>query len=108
MIRYIIRRAIAGVLVLLVTSFVTFFIFFVGPKVAHVSPSLYFVGKIPPTAEGQKLIEHRFGFDLPLWEQYCAVDQGHLRSAATIGDDMLRRCTARRPAWATPSASSCR
>jgi peptide/nickel transport system permease protein len=70
MIRYIIRRAIAGVLVLLVTSWVTFFIFFVGPKVAHVSPSLYFVGKIPPTIEGQKLIEHRLGFDLPLWDQY--------------------------------------
>ncbi|MGI8667795.1 MAG: ABC transporter permease [Jatrophihabitans sp.] len=70
MIRYIIRRSIGGVLVLLVTSFVTFCIFFVGPKVAHVSPSLLYVGKIPPTAEGQKLIDHKFGFDLPLWDQY--------------------------------------
>ena len=70
MIRYVIRRAIGGVLVLLVTSFVTFFIFQVGPKIAHVSPALFYVGKIPPTAAGQKLIEHRFGFDLPLWKQY--------------------------------------
>jgi len=70
MIRYIIRRSLGGVLVLFVTSFVTFFIFQVGPRVAHVSPALFYVGKIPPTAEGQKLIEHRFGFDLPIWKQY--------------------------------------
>jgi len=87
MIRYIIRRAIAGVLVLLVTSWVTFFIFFVGPKVAHVSPSLYFVGKIPPTIEGQKLIEHRLGFDLPLWDQYYQWIKG-IFFGRTIGDDI--------------------
>lgn len=87
MIRYIIRRAIAGVLVLLVTSMVTFVIFFVGPKVAHVSPSLYFVGKIPPTIEGQKLIEHRLGFDLPLWDQYYQWIKG-IFFGRTIGDDI--------------------
>ena len=87
MIRYIIRRAIAGVLVLLVTSFVTFVIFFVGPRVAHVSPSLYFVGKIPPTVEGQKLIEHRLGFDLPLWDQYYQWIKG-IFFGRTIGDDI--------------------
>ena len=87
MIRYIIRRAIAGVLVLLVTSFVTFIIFFVGPKVAHVSPSLYFVGKIPPTVEGQKLIEHRLGFDLPIWDQYYQWIKG-IFFGRTIGDDI--------------------
>jgi peptide/nickel transport system permease protein len=87
MIRYIIRRAIAGVLVLLVTSWVTFFIFFVGPKVAHVSPSLYFVGKIPPTIEGQRLIEHRLGFDLPLWDQYYQWIKG-IFFGRTIGDDI--------------------
>jgi peptide/nickel transport system permease protein len=87
MIRYIIRRAIAGVLVLLVTSAVTFVIFFVGPRVAHVSPSLYFVGKIPPTVEGQKLIEHRLGFDLPLWDQYYQWIRG-IFFGRTIGDDI--------------------
>ncbi|HET6209862.1 MAG TPA: ABC transporter permease [Jatrophihabitans sp.] len=87
MIRYIIRRAIAGVLVLLVTSFVTFAIFFVGPRVAHVSPSLYFVGKIPPTAEGQKLIEHRLGFDLPIWDQYYQWIKG-IFFGRTLGDDI--------------------
>jgi len=70
MIRYIIRRILAGILVLLAASFLTFFIFQIGPKVAHVSPALYYVGKIPPDQATQKLIEHRYGFDLPVWKQY--------------------------------------
>ena len=64
MIRYVIRRSIGGVLVLLVTSFVTFFIFQVGPKIAHVSPALFYVGKIPPTEAGQKLLDVASAFAL--------------------------------------------
>jgi peptide/nickel transport system permease protein len=86
MIRYVIRRSIGGLLVLLVTSFVTFFIFQVGPKIAHVSPALFYVGKIPPTEAGQKLIEHRFGFDLPLWKQYFNWAGGIL-FGRDLGDD---------------------
>jgi peptide/nickel transport system permease protein len=70
MLRYIIRRTIGGVLVLVVASIVTFLIFQLGPKIAGVSPAEYYVGKIPPTAEGLKLFEHKFGFDLPWWKQY--------------------------------------
>lgn len=86
MIRYIIRRSIGGVLVLVVTSFVTISIFFVGPKIAHISPALYFVGKIPPTAAGQKLIEHRLGFDQNLFMQYWTWIKG-IFVGRTIGDD---------------------
>jgi len=70
MIRYIIRRILAGILVLLAASFLTFFIFQLGPKLAHTSPALFYVGKIPPDQASLKLIEHRFGFDLPVWKQY--------------------------------------
>ncbi len=70
MIRYVIRRILAGILVLLAASFLTFFIFQLGPKAAHVSPALFYVGKIPPSPAVQKLIEHRYGFDLPVWKQY--------------------------------------
>jgi peptide/nickel transport system permease protein len=70
MIRYIIRRAMAGILVLAAASFLTFFIFQLGPKFAHTSPALFYVGKIPPDPASLKLIEHRFGFDLPVWKQY--------------------------------------
>ena len=70
MLRYIIRRILAGVLVLAAASFLTFFIFQLGPKFAHTSPALFYVGKIPPDPASLKLIEHRFGFDLPVWKQY--------------------------------------
>ncbi|MEO6703994.1 MAG: ABC transporter permease [Jatrophihabitantaceae bacterium] len=87
MIRYIIRRGLAGILVLLVTSFVTITIFFVGPKVAGISPSLYFVGKKPPTLAGQKLIEHRLGFDQPIYMQYYHWWKG-IFVGRNIGDDL--------------------
>ncbi len=87
MIRYIIRRGIAGILVLLVTSFVTILIFFVGPKVAHISPSLYFVGKKPPTVEAQKLIEHRLGFDESVFLQYYHWWKG-IFVGRNLGDDL--------------------
>ncbi len=86
MIRYVIRRSLGGVLVLLVTSFITFFIFQVGPKIANVSPALFYVGKIPPNEEGLRLIEHRFGFDLPIWKQYFNWSGGIL-FGRTLGDD---------------------
>jgi len=70
MLRYIVRRIIGGLLVILAASIVTFLIFQVGPKVAGVSPAEYYVGKIPPTAQGLKAVEHKFGFDLPIWQQY--------------------------------------
>lgn len=94
MIRYIIRRSIGGVLVLAVTSFITIFIFFIGPKVAHISPALYFVGKIPPTLAGQKLIEHRLGFDRNVFVQYGTWVKG-IFVGRNIGDDQsLVHCAA--------------
>ncbi len=94
MIRYIIRRSLGGILVLVVTSFVTITIFFIGPKVAHISPALYFVGKIPPSLAGQKLIEHRLGFDQNLFEQYWTWVKG-IFVGRTIGDDeSLVKCNA--------------
>jgi peptide/nickel transport system permease protein len=70
MIRYIIRRLLGAVLVVFVVSVLTFLIFQIAPKLANVSPAYYYVGKIPPTPEGIKALEHRFGFDLPLVQQY--------------------------------------
>jgi len=86
MIRYIVRRSIGGLFVLVATSFVTITIFFIGPKVAHISPALYFVGKIPPTPQGQKLIEHRLGFDQNLFQQYWTWVKG-IFVGRNLGDD---------------------
>ena len=59
-----------AVLVLVAVSFVTFVLFQLAPALAHRSPVYYYVGKIPPSAAGLKALEHRFGFDLPWYEQY--------------------------------------
>jgi peptide/nickel transport system permease protein len=71
MFRYIIRRLLGAFLVLLVVSILTFLIFQVVPKyVLHQNLAYYYVGKIPPSPAGLAAVNHRFGFDLPIWEQY--------------------------------------
>jgi peptide/nickel transport system permease protein len=70
MIRYVIRRLIGAVLVVWVVSLITFLIFQLAPAIANVNPVYYYVGKIPPTPQGLALVEHRFGFDLPIYKQY--------------------------------------
>ena len=78
MIRYIIRRLIGAVLVIFAVSLVTFLIFQIAPALAHRSPVYYYVGKIPPGQFQLHLLEHRFGFDLPWWEQYWHYIRGIL------------------------------
>src|SRR5215469_2670849 len=74
MIRFIIRRSLGAVAVLIVVSFITFVIFQLAPFLSHSSPVYYYVGKIPfrPGSLQLKLLEHRFGFDLP-----CSQCQGY-------------------------------
>jgi len=72
MIRFIIRRSLGAFVVLIVVSFVTFVIFQLAPFLSHSSPVYYYVGKVPfkPGSLQLKLLEHRFGFDLPWYRQY--------------------------------------
>ena len=72
MIRFIIRRSLGAFAVLIVVSFITFVIFQLAPFLSHSSPVYYYVGKIPfpPGSLQLKLLEHKFGFDLPWYQQY--------------------------------------
>jgi len=72
MIRFIIRRSLGAVVVLIVVSFITFVIFQLAPFLSHTSPVYYYTGKITarPGSLQLKLLEHRFGFDLPWYQQY--------------------------------------
>jgi peptide/nickel transport system permease protein len=72
MIRYVIRRLAGSIFVLWIVSVITFAIFQLAPTLSHTSPVFYYVGKIPfpPHSLQLKLLEHRFGFDLPLPQQY--------------------------------------
>jgi peptide/nickel transport system permease protein len=72
MIRFIIRRSLGAVVVLIVVSFITFVIFQLAPFLSHTSPVYYYTGKIAakPGSLQLKLLEHRYGFDLPWYSQY--------------------------------------
>ena len=72
MIRFIIRRSLGAVVVLIVVSFITFVIFQLAPFLSHTSPVYYYVGKIAfkPGSLQLKLLEHKYGFDLPWYQQY--------------------------------------
>ena len=72
MIRFLIRRLVGAVFVLWIVSVVTFLIFQLAPALSHSSPVYYYIGKIPfpPHSTQLKLLEHRFGFDLPIFQQY--------------------------------------
>ncbi len=96
MIRYVIRRLVGAAVVVVIVSIVTFLIFQLGPKLAHnTNPVYFYVGKIPPGPEQLKLLEHRFGFDLPWWEQYWNWLHGIL-FGRTVDDGTgnLQHCSA--------------
>jgi len=67
---YILRRLIGAVLVIFVVSVLTFLIFQLAPRLANVEPAYYYVGKVPPDPAGIAALNHRFGFDLPIPQQY--------------------------------------
>ena len=83
MIRYIIRRLLAAVLLLVIVSIVTFAIFFLVPRVAGATPedlASRYVGKSEGTAQLTETA-HRLGFDDPLYVQYGRFAKGIVTGA---------------------------
>lgn len=72
MVRFIIKRVLGAVVVVWIVSVITFLIFQLAPALSKTNPVYYYVGKIPfPEHSVQmQMLEHRFGFDLPLIQQY--------------------------------------
>ncbi|HEY7873731.1 MAG TPA: ABC transporter permease [Actinomycetota bacterium] len=64
--RYITRRLLYLVLVLLIISMITFVIFYVLPPI---DPATAFAGK-QPTPQIVNEVKRQFGLDKPLWQQY--------------------------------------
>ncbi|HEY2672688.1 MAG TPA: ABC transporter permease [Rugosimonospora sp.] len=75
MLRYIIRRLIAGVITLLVVTLVTFGIFFMVPKLTGTDPALLYIGKQADkvAVEGAR---KKMGLDKPVIEQYGLFVKG--------------------------------
>ena len=83
----------------------TFLIFQLGPRLANTSPVYFYVGKIPypPGSVQLKLLEHRFGFDQPLFQQYWNWLHGILFGRTVDRRHWQLPSTAVRRASATPS-----
>jgi peptide/nickel transport system permease protein len=82
-VRYIIRRLLASVVLLFIVSVVTFAIFFLVPRLAGASPedlASRYVGKTAGTAQ-IKAMTHKLGFDDPLWVQYGRFAKGIVAGA---------------------------
>lgn len=72
MLKFIVKRIAGAAVVVWIVSVLTFLIFQLAPALSKTSPVYYYIGKIPfPEDSLQfKALVHRFGFDLPIWEQY--------------------------------------
>jgi len=72
MIRFLIRRLLGAVVVVWIVSIVTFAIFQLAPHLSGQSPIYYYIAKQPPPAGSVqfKELEHAFGFDRPVPNQY--------------------------------------
>ncbi|TAM68427.1 MAG: ABC transporter permease [Microbacteriaceae bacterium] len=72
MLKFIVKRLLGAIVVLWIVSVVTFLIFQLAPALSHTSPVYYYIGKIPFPQDSIQFKElvHRFGFDLPLYQQY--------------------------------------
>jgi peptide/nickel transport system permease protein len=64
--RYIVRRLLWVVVIVLVITILTFVIFFVMPST---DPAVQFAGR-NPTPELIAEVRHQFGLDKPIWQQY--------------------------------------
>jgi peptide/nickel transport system permease protein len=72
MLRYLIRRTLFMVLVLVIVSFLTFLIFF---KLPAGDPARLFAGRVI-TPETLALVRHNLGLDRPWWVQYWRFAKG--------------------------------
>jgi len=75
MVRYIIRRVLQAILVVIVVSVVTFGIFQIGPVVFGADPTYLYVGKVASPNE-VKAVRHKLGLDKPVPVQYWIFMKG--------------------------------
>jgi peptide/nickel transport system permease protein len=78
LVRYIIRRLLAAVLLLFIVSVVTFGIFYLVPRLAGATPEDLASRYVGRTATGQQVsdLADKLGFTDPLWVQYGRFAKG--------------------------------
>ncbi len=91
MIRYVIRRLVGAILVVIVISMMTFGIFQIGPKLSGASPAYLYVGKVSTPAQVER-VEKRLGLDKPLVEQYWIYMKGIVAGREFTDGDQVVDC----------------
>ncbi len=91
--RYIVRRLLGAVVVVWVVSVITFGIFMIVPKITGASPAYLYVGKISTPAQVQA-VEHNFGVDLPIPQQYLNYMSGIINVRTVSDGNSTSRCSA--------------
>lgn len=86
MIAYVIRRLFAGVILLIVMSFVTFILFFAGPS----EPARFACGRAC-TPELLKITEKSLGYDKPVVVQWASFMKGVVAGRDYPNDPALRK-----------------
>ncbi|MDH6574526.1 ABC transporter permease [Kitasatospora sp. MAP5-34] len=89
MIRFLLRRTVSTVLVLLAMSAVIYVVFFAAPH----DPAVLVCGK---GCDGARLavVRHKLGTDLPVWEQYWQFLHGLVAGRSFDSGTDLTRCAA--------------
>ncbi|MBV9486241.1 MAG: ABC transporter permease [Frankiaceae bacterium] len=75
MIRFLIRRIVGAIVVLLVISLVTFWLFEAVPKFFGSDPAVLYAGRSPSPAT-IAAVSKKLGLDQPFWEQYWHFVKG--------------------------------
>jgi peptide/nickel transport system permease protein len=68
-IRFLVRRTIGGIVVLIVISIITFWLFYALPKLLNANPAALYAGRSPSPATIAAVSE-KLGLDKPFWTQY--------------------------------------
>ncbi len=80
MARYVARRLIGALFVVIVISMATFAIYFLAPKLTGSDPTYAYVGRHGTPAQ-VAAVRHAFGLDQPVLVQYWNYMKAHLRRA---------------------------
>ena len=75
MIRFLVRRTVGGIVVLLVISIITFWLFYALPKLLNSNPAALYAGRSPSPAT-IAAVSQKLGLDKPFWTQWWEFTKG--------------------------------
>jgi peptide/nickel transport system permease protein len=73
--RFLIRRIVGAIVVLLVITLATYWLFYAVPNTLHSNPAVLYAGRSPSPAT-VAAVSHKLGLDQPFWTQYWDFVKG--------------------------------